>query len=169
MRAAEEGNVQNQKHIQIYPDLIPMDEEHPTTGKFEVVNTTDERGNGLRAKAPFQAGQPVTQLSGVVVRRATLDTIQISPELHMSDPWFARFLLHCCEPNLAIDTNTMMVRAVKPILPGDYLTIDYAATEDKLGNQFACHCGAPTCRGWMMGRREQPNEEGRAFLAARQR
>lgn len=159
----------NGKHTSIYPDLVPADEDHPTTELFEVVDTTDERGRGLRARLPFQPGQTVTQLSGIVIRHATLDTIQIAPELHMSDPWFARFLLHCCEPNLAIETDTMMVRAVAPIQTGDYLTIDYATTEDKIENQFACQCGAPACRGWLMGRREEPNEEGRAFLAARQR
>ncbi len=169
MHAAKEGNVADNERAPIYPDVIPPENGHPTTGEFDVVNTSDQRGRGLRARVPFQPGVPVTQLSGVVLRHATLDTIQISPELHMSDPWFARFLLHCCEPNLAIDVKTMEVRAVKAIEAGDYLTIDYAATEDKLGNQFACQCGASACRGWMMGRREQPNEEGRAFLAARQR
>jgi len=69
-----------------------------------------------------------------------------------------------CDPNLAIDTGTMEARAVQEIEPGDYLSIDYTATEDVLGCQFACHCGSPRYRGWMTGRREQPNEEGRAWL-----
>lgn len=150
-----------------YPTIIPRDENHPCSAHFEVVSTGDDRGRALRAKATFLHGERVAQLSGMVVRHATLDTIQISPALHVSDPWFCRFLLHSCDPNLDIDVTTMEARAAKDIHPGEYVTIDYAATEDEIANQFACHCGSQRCRGWMMGRREKPNEAGQAFLDAR--
>ncbi|MBI1876291.1 MAG: SET domain-containing protein [Acidobacteria bacterium] len=149
----------------IYPGIVPPEEGHPTSAHFEIVSTGDQRGRGVRAKTPFRQGGRVARLSGVLVNHPTLDTIQISPTLHMHDRWFCRFLLHSCDPNLAIDTSTMEVRAAREIEPGDYLSIDYAATEDVLGRQFACGCGSPRCRGWMTGRREQPNEEGRAWLA----
>jgi hypothetical protein len=149
----------------IYPTIVPPEEGHPTSENFEIVSTGDERGRGLRARTRFRGGERVAQLSGVIVRHSTLDTIQISPTLHMHDCWFCRFLLHSCDPNLAIDTGTMEARAVRGIEFGDLLSIDYAATEDVLWRQFACHCGSPRCRGWMTGRREQPNDEGRAWLA----
>ena len=148
-----------------YPEIIPPEEGHPTTANFEVVNTGEERGKGLRARVAFRRGERVARLSGVVVNCSSLDTIQISPTLHMHDRWFCRLLLHSCEPNVVIDTATMDAWAAKDIQAGDYLSIDYAATEDVLGGQFACHCGSPRCRGWMTGRREAPNEEGRAWLA----
>jgi hypothetical protein len=148
-----------------YPEVIPPEEGHPTTAEFEVVSSGDERGRGLRAKVAFRRGERVARLSGVVVNRASLDTIQISPTLHMHDRWFCRLLLHSCEPNLVIDTARMEARATRDIQAGDYLSIDYAATEDVLGRQFACQCGTPRCRGWMTGRREEPNEQGRAWLA----
>jgi hypothetical protein len=99
------------------------------------------------------------------VNRSSVDTIQISPTLHMHDRWFCRLLLHSCEPNVVIDMAAMEAWAARSIQAGDYLSIDYAATEDVLGRQFACHCGSPRCRGWISGRREGPNEEGRAWLA----
>ncbi len=148
-----------------YPSIIPPEEGHPTSDQFEVVDTGDERGQGLRAKVAFQRGERVARLSGVLVNHTMLETIQISPTLHLHDPWFCRFLLHSCDPNLTIDTTAMEARAAKDIKPGDYLSIDYAATEDFLSSQFACHCGAANCRGWMTGRREEPNEDGRCFLA----
>lgn len=148
-----------------YPSIIPPEAGHPTTDRFEVAYAGDERGQGLRAKAAFGRGQRVARLSGVLVNHAMLETIQISPTLHLHDAWFCRFLLHSCDPNLAIDTTAMEARAATDIKSGDYLSIDYAATEDFLSSQFACHCGAPNCRGWMTGRREEPNEEGRRFLA----
>ena len=81
------------------------------------------------------------------------------------DPWFCRFLLHSCDPNITIDIDSLEARAARDIHPGDYLAYDYATTEDFIARQFVCHCGAPHCRGWITGRREIPNEEGRAFLA----
>ena len=148
----------------LYPAVVPRDENHPTSAQFEVVNTGDERGHALRTKVAFRQDERVAQLSGILIRHTTLDTIQISPQLHMSDPWFCRFLLHSCGPNLKIEITAMEARAARDILAGEYLTIDYAATEDVLANQFVCHCGSPHCRGWMTGRREQPNAAGRAFL-----
>ena len=151
----------------IYPGLIPALAGHPTTGRFEIVDSNDARGRGLRAKASFGQGAAVARLSGVLVPQSSLDTIQISPFLHLHDAWFARFLLHSCEPNLRIDLATIEAIAVRDIAAGDYLTLDYAATEDRLARQFACECGAAACRGWMLGRKEEPNAEGRAFLAKR--
>lgn len=148
-----------------YPAVIPPEAGHPTTVDFEVVSAADARGRGLRTKRAFRRGERVARLSGILVYRSSLDTIQILPDLHMHDPWFCRLLLHSCEPNLAIDTATMEVRAVKDIASRDWLSIDYAATEDVLGGQFACRCSSPRCRGWVTGRREQPNAEGRAWLA----
>ena len=148
-----------------YPEIVPPEEGHPTIANFEVINTKDERGKGLRTKRAFRKGERVARLSGVLVNRSSLDTIQISPALHLHDPWFSRMLLHSCEPNLVIDTTTMEAWPARDIEAGDYLSIDYAATEDVLGRQFACHCGSARCRGWVTGRREGPNEEGRAWLA----
>lgn len=149
----------------IYPDLIPWEKDHPTFSHFEVVGTEDPRGRGLRARVIFQPGQLVARISGIITNRTTLDTMQVSPPLHFMDPWFCRFLLHSCNPNIAIDIDLLEARATRVIHPGDYLAFDYATTEDFIARQFACHCGAPQCRGWITGRREKPNEEGLAILS----
>ncbi|MBI5090956.1 MAG: SET domain-containing protein-lysine N-methyltransferase [Candidatus Hydrogenedentes bacterium] len=161
------GTANEERPTPLYPAVIPREEHHPTSAQFEVVSTGDERGRALRATVAFRQGERVAQLSGILIRHTTLDTIQISPALHVSDPWFCRFLLHSCDPNLIIEITVMEARATRDIRPGEYLTIDYAATEDVLGSQFHCHCGSPHCRGWMTGRREKPNDAGRAFLEAR--
>ena len=150
-----------------YPAVIPREEGHPTFAQFRIVGTGDERGKGLRGNVGFRQGQCVARISGVLVRCSGINTIQMSPQLHVYDPWFCRFLLHSCDPNLVVDVGAMAVRATRDIASGEYLTIDYAATEDVIANQFACHCGAAGCRGWMMGRREGPNAAGRALLEAR--
>ena len=153
--------------ISLYPDFIPVEEGHPSSAQFLVVETGDERGRGLKGKVAFANGEFVAKLSGILIGHTTLDTIQMSPTLHFSDSWFCRFLLHSCDPNLGIDVASLEVRATRDITPGEYLTIDYAATEDTVTFQFACNCGAPTCRGWITGRNEEMNEEGRSYLAQR--
>lgn len=148
-----------------YPGIIPAEVGHPTSAKFLVVETGDARGRGLVGKEAFRKHEYVAKLSGVIVNHTTLDTIQITPTLYFSDPWFCRFLLHSCDPNLVINLEHLDVRALKDISSGEYLTIDYTTTEDTVTFQFACNCGASNCRGWVMGSAEEINEEGRSHLA----
>ncbi len=156
----EETHAANEKATPIYDSLIPWEEGHPTTEHFEVVETGDERGRGMKSKTAFQKGALAARLSGVITSHVTINTIQISPTLHFHDPWFCRFLLHSCDPNLAIDVTTLEARATRDIQPGDYVTIDYRATEDKIEFQFPCNCGAENCCGWMHGRLEKPSKDG---------
>lgn len=150
----------------IYPALIPPEDGHPTRDVFEI-GRDFARGRGLRSKTAFTRGQRVAKLSGVLVSAPGLNTIQIAPGIHLHDKWFCRFLHHSCDPNLEIDLRTLAAVAKRPIAPGDALSIDYAATEDRLGRQFACACGAENCRGWILGRKEEPSAKGRAILARR--
>ncbi len=153
--------------IPLYPSLIPTEEGHPTSSHFVVVETGDDRGTALKGRVPFRTDECVAKLSGIIVSHTTLNTIQITPTLYMSDPWFCRFLLHSCGPNLRINLETLDVRALRDIPIGDFLAIDYATTDDTVAVQFACNCGAETCRGWITGRAEEINEEGRSYLARR--
>ena len=162
-----ENNSKDEEIISFYPDLIPAEQDHPASAQFIVVETGDKRGRGLKAKVAFHKDEYVAKLSGIIVNHTTLNTIQITPTLHFADPWFSRFLLHCCDPNLGINVENLDVLALKDIFPGEYLTIDYAATEDRVASQFACNCGAPNCRGWVTGRAEEINAEGRSYLALR--
>lgn len=147
-----------------YPDIIPVEKMHPSSAKFIVVETGDERGKGLKGKVPFIKNEYVAKLSGVLVSQTNLNTIQINPTLYFSDQWFCRYLLHSCDPNLIIDVDSLSVRALKDVSPGEYLTIDYATTDDKVTFQFACNCGASNCRKWITGRAEEINDEGQLYL-----
>jgi len=152
------------KKLAMYPDFIPKEEGHPTSEKFLVVETGDVRGRGLKGLIKFKKDEYVAKLSGVLVSDTTLDTIQITPTLYFSDKWFCRFLLHSCNPNLEINLEKLSVQATRDISPDEYLTIDYATTDDKVTFQFACGCGAKNCKKWITGHSEEINEEGLAFL-----
>jgi D-alanine-D-alanine ligase len=56
---------------------------------------------------------------------------------------------HSCEPNTAFDG--LNVLAVRPIAPGEELTIDYAVSMNESSAAFTCRCGAATCRGLVRG------------------
>src|SRR5512135_1933631 len=66
----------------------------------------------------------------------------------------ARFINHSCEPNCTAVTEKkhVYIEALREIAAGEELLYDYNLTrhdEDSadLPQRYACHCGAPTCRG----------------------
>jgi len=68
----------------------------------------------------------------------------------------ARFINHSCNPNCkpTIEDRRVFIDALRDIEQGEELTFDYkldvnASTEIKKG--YACLCGAPNCRGTMLG------------------
>ncbi|CAB3726899.1 SET domain-containing protein [Paraburkholderia rhynchosiae] len=69
----------------------------------------------------------------------------------------ARFLNHACVPNCeAIEAgNRVFIYALRDILPGDELFIDYGLSVDgevdeDIRAHYACHCGAAECRQSMI-------------------
>ncbi|MEX2182529.1 MAG: SET domain-containing protein-lysine N-methyltransferase [Gemmatimonadaceae bacterium] len=56
---------------------------------------------------------------------------------------------HSCNPNTVFDG--LDVVALRPIAIGEELTLDYAGFLDTTHEPFQCRCGAPNCRGQVMG------------------
>ncbi len=58
-----------------------------------------------------------------------------------------RFTNHSCRPNtrLTIRQGRVEFYALRPIAPGDEVTVDYGETHHE--GKLACRCGAPGCRG----------------------
>ncbi|ORC45304.1 hypothetical protein B2G74_29650 [Burkholderia sp. A27] len=72
----------------------------------------------------------------------------------------ARWINHACRPNCeAADRDgRIFIRTVNPVPAGEELCIDYALFVEGrhtrlLRKRYACHCGAPDCRGTMLARR----------------
>jgi len=57
---------------------------------------------------------------------------------------------HSCAPNTAF--SGLNVIALRPIAPGEELTLDYSSFCDENMREFACRCGAPACRRLIRGR-----------------
>jgi hypothetical protein len=131
----------------------------------EVVRLDACRGLGVRARQPFAAGSTLHLFAGTVSDQICQHSLQVDDVRHLSDTRYIGYLSHGCDPNCRLDMTAFALVALKDVTPGDILTIDYAATEDRLHRQFACRCGAAGCRGWITGRSEQPDAAGRTWLA----
>lgn len=127
---------------------------------------TGEIGIGVRLLVDVQAGAVLDRFTGVIGPDITQHSLQIGPALHISDTRFIGYLSHGCEPNCRLDMDRFQLVALRAIAARELLTVDYAATEDVLHTQFACHCGAATCREWITGRSDPINPAGASYLAA---
>ena len=70
----------------------------------------------------------------------------------------ARFINHSCQPNCETEVadGGIWIRAIRNIQPGVELTYDYSLEIErrpsrKRRDEYACRCGATTCRGTMLG------------------
>ena len=56
---------------------------------------------------------------------------------------------HSCRPNarLCLDHGRIEFYALRAIVPGEEITVDYGSTHHQ--GRLACRCGASDCRGWL--------------------
>lgn len=117
-------------------------------------------GLGVVSNRPFRARQIVGQVHGEIIADAAYgssycmelgDGRAIEPALPF------RCLNHSCDPNCELFyfepdapgqfADRLYVQALRPIRPGEELTIDYAWPADAA---VPCLCGTPSCRGWIV-------------------
>ncbi len=132
------------------------------TDKCEVRNRDVTGGKSVVARSVIEAGELVGVWSGHIVRGEELDTlpeeirrhtVQVEEGLYLasftaSEP--PDYINHSCEPNCGLRGQIAIV-AMRRILPGQEVTIDYAMCDGSPYDEFDCACGAPTCRGRVSG------------------
>jgi hypothetical protein len=110
----------------------------------------------------IEPGELIAVWSGRIVPATELDalpeeirrhTVQVEEGLYLAsltpdEP--PDFINHGCEPNAGLDGQITIV-ALRRILPGEEVTIDYAMCDGSPYDEFECACGAPTCRGKITG------------------
>jgi SET domain-containing protein len=109
-------------------------------------------GKALRVQRPIPSGSLILTFDSDVTRRPTptVSSLQVGVDEHVDGPpvWY---LNHSCEPNVFVDTGARTVVAIRDIEPGEDIQYFYPATEWRLAESFACHCGAGSCLGWISG------------------
>ncbi len=154
-------------------------------GRRTQVRDSGIHGKGVYAVRPIQAGERVLEYKGEII------TWEEALERHPHDPEQPNHTFTststtatsstastkatrpsgsttACEPNLEAEQvgNRVFLDALRDIAPGEELFFDYGLVIDarmtpKLKKEYACWCGAPTCRGTMLAPKERKRRSGR--------
>ncbi len=148
--------------------------EAPASGRRTQVRDSGAHGTGVFAVRPLKAGERVLEYKGEIIswkeaiRRHPHDPAQPNHTFyfhlddgHVIDGKYegnsAKWINHACEPNLEAeqDGNRVFLNALRDIAPGEELFFDYGLIIDarmtpSLKKEYACWCGAKTCRGTML-------------------
>lgn len=124
---------------------------------LEVVRSPVE-GYGVIATRKWRRGSVITNVDGVLWRAGEQRDDRYS--LILDEGIFfdmvdqTRWVNHSCEPNVVVEAGVTrqgngwaQLQALKDIAPGDELFYDYALPPEL---KERCHCGARTCRGWII-------------------
>ena len=119
-------------------------------------------GNGLFATEAIARGTVCVEMGGRLIDAPGLARIAatgkpysafaLAADRHVlqADDDLARFGNHSCDPNLELAGPTTLV-ARRAIAAGEEVTVDYATMSDAPGWSMQCNCGAPACRGVIVG------------------
>jgi len=156
----------------------------PTTGKRTQVRESGVHGKGVYAIRPLRAGDKVLEYKGEIItwkealRRHPHDPSQPNHTFyfHLDDGHVidgkhqgnsAKWINHSCEPNLEAEQvgDRVFLMALRDIEPEEELFFDYGLVIDermtaKLKKEYACWCGADSCRGTMLALKEKSQSKG---------
>ena len=131
-------------------------------------------GKGVFAVQPIPKGDKVIEYVGEIItwkeadRRHPHDPKDPNhtfyfhlDDKHVIDALYggnsSRWINHACEPNCEADVEhgRVFIKALRNIRPGEELNYDYGLVIDtpltpELKAEYACWCGAPSCRGTML-------------------
>lgn len=139
-----------------------------------VVRRSSIHGRGVFALRSIVAGERILEYKGRIIswRSATRRFARDGIEGHtfyfaLSDGRVidgaaggnsARWINHACAANCQAieDDGRIFVHAIQNVPAGAELVLDYALVVDdpfsaQIAEQYACRCGAATCRGTMLG------------------
>ena len=98
----------------------------------------------IRSYRPGEVVLTFDQVTWLPVRDP--ETIETPFGQHLHHPVLAK-AAHSCEPSCRIAFPDRRMVAVRPIAPGEAITLDFRATERCLSRPFDCRCGSRRCRG----------------------
>jgi uncharacterized protein len=146
----------------------------PPSGRRIQTRRSGVHGKGVFAVQPIPAGDKVIEYVGEIItwkeadRRHPHDPKDPNhtfyfhlDDKHVIDALYggnsSRWINHACEPNCEADVEhgRVFIKALRNIRPGEELNYDYGLVIDtpltpELKAEYACWCGAPSCRGTML-------------------
>jgi len=130
--------------------------------KCQVKNRDVTGGHSVVARQVIDPGELIGVWTGRIVPADALDTlpeeirrhtVQIEEELYLASVYANEppdFINHSCEPNAGLDGQVAIV-ALRRIMPGEEVTIDYAMCDGSPYDEFECGCGSKICRRTVTG------------------
>jgi len=100
--------------------------------KIQARPKANGNGNGIFAQQTLNKGELLAVFGGVVYE------------------WDGDYVNHCCNPNAGLSGQIALV-AMRDIQPGEEICFDYAMSDTRPYDEFACDCGAPNCRRHVTG------------------
>ncbi len=120
------------------------------TARSVYIAPSGMHGEGMFAGRIFAPGEAIWTLTGRWVFGAVTESgpnyIGIGRDVWIDPHAPLDRLNHCCAPNAAMGARRRL-RALRTIVPGEEITIDYSTTEADPAWTMRCACDAPACRG----------------------
>jgi uncharacterized protein len=132
------------------------------TDKCEVRNRDVTGGKAVFARVLIEPGEIIALWSGRIVSAEELEelpaeirrhTVQVEEGLYLASltaDELPDYINHACDPNAGLAGEITIV-AMRPIRPGEEVTIDYAMCDGSPYDEFDCACGSVNCRGRVTG------------------
>jgi SET domain-containing protein len=146
----------------------------PPSGRRIQTRRSGVHGKGVFAVQPIAQGEKIIEYVGEVITWKEADrrhphnpkdpnhTFYFHlDDKHVLDALYggnsSRWINHACEPNCEADVEDkrVFIKALRDIEPGEELNYDYGLVIDspltpELKAEYACWCGAASCRGTML-------------------
>ncbi len=120
------------------------------------------KGNcGIFCREPIAKGEIVALWGGRILSAAEIDrnapnftqqVLQIEDDFYLMAPTMepSDCFNHSCEPNAGL-TGQIGLIAMRDIVPGEEVCLDYAMCDGTDYDEFDCTCGSPRCRRRITG------------------
>ncbi|MGU7784053.1 SET domain-containing protein [Burkholderia sp. PU8-34] len=157
------------------------------------VRRSGVHGRGVFAVAPIKTGERVVEYKGEriswkeALRRHPHDPNEPNHTFYFAleeggvidgkvDGNSARWINHSCAPNCEAEEvdGRVYIHALRDIEPAEELFYDYGLVIDakltkKLKREYACHCGAESCRGTLLATSETATKKKKKKSEAAQK
>lgn len=113
-------------------------------------------GKAIKSARNIKKGELILVDTGIITRKQTKYSYQVDWDRHFEPQGPSAFINHSCRPNMGIKIKAGAIPefyAMRNISKGEELCVDYATFEykTKFLSKTNCMCGAPGCRGKIVG------------------